>query len=326
MIELLASDVYDSYATNIVLDDAVRDNTTDPVEASVFWRYKDEPTAEPKFLGTATIGVPFSAPFNFDEGREIELFAVAKTASGVQAAINSLNGETQEFLPNLETLTPVIALTPGITVTNVLAKVTVTEFTNKSLHRKIAVSVNSDMSDATFTYQAAADFNGQLPNEIDIPKGATSGVEHRYVTVQHSSNDEIFGTASNILDITFADSGGSGGGGGDVRAIITSAAWTVPSDVDIDWSAASGSGNYTIQYRRREQSYDSVRDQWRYSSWTYYGWTTATSTEAASPYTDSQGYAADYGAEVQVQYRIKRTSQDDSLYSDIATVEIPAEP
>lgn len=330
MIEIIASDVADNYGNNyqanLVLDDVVRDNPTTSVEGLVFWRYADEPDAEPQLLGAATVGVNFNIPFDFSDGREIELFAVAKTATGEQSAVNPLNGETERFLPNLETNVPGIAQTPGTTATNTSANVTVSNFTFRALHRRISVSPNSDMSGATTTFQSAVDFGGNLPNTIDITKAASAGSEHRYVTVEHSSNDSEWGAVSNVLDLIFADSGGSGGGGGQTRAIITSALWSAPSDVDLDWSAASGSGNYTIQFRRREQYYNPTKDIWQYLSWNNYSFGTVTSTEAASPYTDSQGYATDYGAEVQVQYRIKRTSQDDSLYSDVVTVDIPAEP
>lgn len=324
-IELLATDVIDSYSTSFVLDDAVRgSNLTAAVEAFVFWRYADEPTAEFQPLGAATIGVEFAIPFDFSDGREIELSAVARTASKEQAAVNSLNGVSEFFLPNLETLTPTLAQTPGTTATNTAASATVGNFSSYSLHRRIKVSPNSDMSGATATIQHAADFGGVLPNTIDITKAATSGAEHRYVTVEHSSNEDEWGTASSILDITFADSGGGGGGGGEVRAIITSASWT-PSTATLEWSAASGSGNYTIRRRRREQYYDATKDIWKWFAFPL-TWTTVTTTEAGTPFSETQNYATDYGSEAEVQYQIKRTSQDDAYFSDTAWIEIPAEP
>jgi hypothetical protein len=45
------------------------------------------------------------------------------------------------------------------------------------------------MSGATATEQHASDYNGLLPDTIDITKPSSGGAEHRYVTVEHSSND-----------------------------------------------------------------------------------------------------------------------------------------
>jgi hypothetical protein len=155
MLEAITSDVTDNYGngfqTNLVLDDVVKNNPTEATEAVIGWRHADEPTAIPQPLAKATIGVVGSTPFDFSDGREIELFVIAKTATGEQSAVNFLDGLTQRFLPNLETNTPALALTVGFSVTNVLAKLTVTGFTTKALHRRIKVSENSDNKEIILT-------------------------------------------------------------------------------------------------------------------------------------------------------------------------------
>jgi len=93
---------------NLVLDDVFRASGGGgvfiaPSEALLFWRWADEPTETPVFLGTATMGRTFSIPFDFQGGREIELFAIPKTAQGEQGGSVALNGETIRFTPNLST-------------------------------------------------------------------------------------------------------------------------------------------------------------------------------------------------------------------------------
>lgn len=318
MIEIVASDVPEnygnSYGTNLVLDDVVRSVTVPSVEALLFWRWADEPTSTPQPLGTATISQPFVVPFTFDSGREIELFAVAKTATGELSATNPLNGETVRYLPNLETLAPV--LTIAAAVTNTVALVNVSNYSVNSRFRRIKFSVNSDMSDATITQQDASTFaNGLLPAQLTLSKTSDTGAVHRYLTVEHSSNESEWGTVSATLDILYADSGGSGGGGStETPPTITSAVWDTSTTVDLEWSAASGSGNYTIQERVR------TFDGSAWGSWS--SWSTLTSTEAATPYAATVSQDATY--DKQYQYQIKRTSHADTSYSTSATVDIPA--
>jgi hypothetical protein len=47
-----------------------------------------------------------------------------------------------------------------------------------------------------------------------VTKTGEAGAVTKYIRVAHSSNGTVFGTASNLLAVTFANSGGSGGTGG----------------------------------------------------------------------------------------------------------------
>ena len=317
MLEFIASDVADQYGNgyhiNLVLDDLVRTIVVPSVEGILFWRWADEPTATPQLLGTATVGKPFVIPFDFQSGREIELFAIAKAATGELSAVDPLNGETIRFLPNLAPDAPNLALAAA--ATNLLALVNVTLYSTVARFRRIKVSPNSDMSDPTISIQDANIYpNGLLPEQLSLSKTSEASAVHRYLTVEHSSNETVWGTASDILDILYADSGGGGGGGGTETApTITSAVWDTVDTVDLEWSEASGTGNYTIQSRVRI-----LMSHW--SSWT--GWSSLTGTEAGSPYADAN-VTEDPNWEMQVQYRIKRTSHSDAAYSASATVDVP---
>ncbi len=315
MLQSIASDVADNYGAtqvNLVLDDADKAIVVSAAEADIFWRWADTPTALPELLGTATIGEPFSVPFTFEPGREVELFAVARSATGEQATTNPLNGVTTRYLPNLELLTPTLTLAAA--TTNTVALVNITNYTVNSRYRRIKFSSNSDMSSAAVTEQDATNYpNSLLPAQITLSKASEASAVNRYCTVEHSSNQLEWGEASATLTILYADSGGSGGGGStETPPTITSAVWNGTTTVDLAWSDASGSGNYTIQNRTR------TFDGSAWGAWS--AWSSLTTTEAATPYAATVSQDATYDKEY--QYQIKRTSHSDTAYSASATVAV----
>lgn len=62
---------------NIHLDGVVR-SFSDAFSVDVYWRFEDEPTARPEFLGSTKPGVPFKVPFD-PKGRDIRLYSVTRT-------------------------------------------------------------------------------------------------------------------------------------------------------------------------------------------------------------------------------------------------------
>jgi len=200
---------------NLVLDDYVVAAFKESVEAQIFWRFEDEPTAEPQPLGSVAAGATLAVPFDLTQGRAIRLFAVSRTADNNLSTQDPRAGVQTVFHPNLETNTPVIGQLTAATNTEVT--IWVNNFTTRAHFRKVEVSPNSDMSspDLVETF-AAADFPQSLiPSSQLVTKTGVSGTVTKYIRVSHSSNGTDFGTASNILTVVFADSGGSGGSGGD---------------------------------------------------------------------------------------------------------------
>ena len=221
----MAFDLYlrERIGTNLVLNDiAPLTEEKESVDADIFWRYEDEPEAEPEFLTTCAAGKAVSVPFDFSDARPIRLFLVSKQADGNQLAYRAQEGKQLVFNPNIETSVPVIGQLTSATNTEV--SIWVNNFTEKAKYRKIEVSPNSDMSSPdTVETQLASDFgvNNLLPNEFTITKTGEALAVTKYVRIAHSSNNETFGTASNILTVVFATSGGSGGsGGGDAPCFI----------------------------------------------------------------------------------------------------------
>lgn len=200
---------------NLVVDDYVVSAFKESVEADIFWRFEDEPTAEPKLLGSAAAGKSLAVPFDLTQGRPIRLFAVSRTADNNLSTQDPRAGVQTVFDPNLETLTPAIGQLTAATNTQVT--IWVNNFTTKTRFRKVEVSPNSDMSSPDLVEEfSAADFPQSLmPATQLVTKTGVSGTVTKYIRVSHSSNGTNWGTASNILTVTFADSGGSGGTGGD---------------------------------------------------------------------------------------------------------------
>jgi hypothetical protein len=68
---------------NLVLSGVVRDDETESIYADIYWRWDDDPTMKPQFLGTTAAGFALEIPFDL-KGKDIRLFAVSKTADGIQ--------------------------------------------------------------------------------------------------------------------------------------------------------------------------------------------------------------------------------------------------
>ena len=209
--------------TNLTINDvAPVGNEIPSVEGDIFWRYEDEPDSAPRFLATCAAGKEIIVPFDFADARPIRLFLVSKQANGNQLAYRAQEGVQLLFNPNIENQTPTIGQLTAATNTEVT--IWVNDFTEKAKYRKIEVSPNSDMSSPDLVeYQMASDFgvNNLLPNSVLITKTGEASAVTKYIRVSHSSNNQTYGTPSNILTVIFANSGGTGGsGGGDAPCFI----------------------------------------------------------------------------------------------------------
>ncbi len=58
----------------------------------VFWRFEDEPTMVPTFLGETKVGTELVIPFDL-KGRDIRLFLIGVSDSGTESAIEKQEGE-----------------------------------------------------------------------------------------------------------------------------------------------------------------------------------------------------------------------------------------
>lgn len=71
---------------------------TESVKFDVYWRFEDEPTMDPQFLGTQTAGYDLVVPLDL-KGREIRLFMISKTEKGVESVRDVKEAVQTTFAP-----------------------------------------------------------------------------------------------------------------------------------------------------------------------------------------------------------------------------------
>lgn len=252
MLEAIATDVADNYSENyqpnLVLDDVVKSlPPTSSVEGLLFWRYADEPTATPQPLGTGAVGQEFATPLDIADGREIEVFLVAKTANGEQSAVNPLNGEVTRFSPNKELGTPdfsQVGASANLQINFTAVGYSVARF------RRIQYATN-DTFTTGLVEKDEGSLNQVLPPTFNITRASGSGTLDVFVRIKHSTSSLNFtdGNWSPTRQATFADSGGGGGSApGDPPTNLTH--FTSGAMVYFNW--IPGTGTNTL-YRRFNQ-------------------------------------------------------------------------
>jgi hypothetical protein len=247
MLEAIASDVVQTYGNdfqpNLVLDDVVKNNPAPSVESYLFWRYADEPTTIPKPMGVATVGKPFNFPFEFPDGREIEIFAVTKTENGEQSAVNPLDGETVRFAPNRETGTPNFSQDGA--ALNLQIDFIATGYSIAKFRKVQWDTVNTfDSVDIEDRTKIEGNLNQPLSPNFSItrpgPEAATLAV---FVRIAHSTNNQSFGAWSVIKDAEFADNTDTGGSGGGTPPSGLFYSLRPGGVVDLDWTDGSGTNS-----------------------------------------------------------------------------------
>jgi hypothetical protein len=216
MLETVASDVVDSYGNdyqiNLVLDDRVKSNPASAVQGLLFWRYADEPGSEFQPMGAATIGTEFTFPFEFPDGREIELSVVARTATGEQSAVDPRNGVFYRFTPNRESGTA--SFSQDGAALNLLINFIATGY-SVAKFRKIQWDTVNTFDSVNLTEKIEGSLTGTLSANFNITRpGPAAAVLAVYVRIAHSTNSSSFGSWSATRSATFADNTNSGGSSG----------------------------------------------------------------------------------------------------------------
>jgi hypothetical protein len=108
------------------------------------------------------------------------------------------------------------------------AEIGVTGYTAYARHRKVEISDAIGMTTPEVTTFSADEFPASvLSTSILVTRASGTANLTRYVRVSHSSNGRDFGPVSNVLAVTFADSGGSGGSPGNFDPLP-------PKDIEIE--------------------------------------------------------------------------------------------
>jgi hypothetical protein len=83
--------------------------------ADIYWRWADEVTSQPHFLGKVAAGHVLSVPFPNPTGRSIQIFAVSKTAAGVPNVRVITEATSKIFTIDLPQITSLTYVPPTVT-------------------------------------------------------------------------------------------------------------------------------------------------------------------------------------------------------------------
>lgn len=217
--------------------------TVDAQEVEIFVQEIDPVTRA--FMGAPQSKGRFSAEGKVvithtpDSDRDVIVYAMPYAADNTPGYSDIRHAEQATVLFRRETDAPAVGITKPATAEEV--EVGITGFTRFARYRRVTVSANADMSDplAVLTYDSSAYAARELPryltltrtagaltteggSELQAEDGSTLTTESDaavlpltvYVTVAHSSG-AAWTPESEILQVTFAAVGETGGSGGD---------------------------------------------------------------------------------------------------------------
>lgn len=84
--------------TNLVLDGIAPFSPSTSYAADIFWRWEDDETMEPQYLGSTAAGFGLTVPFDL-KGKSIRLFAIPRTGSGYRTVQSLADAEQTVFSP-----------------------------------------------------------------------------------------------------------------------------------------------------------------------------------------------------------------------------------
>ena len=203
----------DNFEQTLFLGDGVQGNANKARVGELWMRLENEPNSLPVKIADVSAGETVSVPYSaaFDAGARFYLISYGADGAPLSKTIETA-AQKIVFL-NRASEAPVIGQTSA--ATNTIVTVGVSNYSDAARFRKIEIAETSNLQNAAIQVFNAADFNNnQLPTIFNVTRNAGSANLVRFVRASHSSNGSTYGTASNVLEIVFADSGGGGGSGG----------------------------------------------------------------------------------------------------------------
>lgn len=212
-----ANDVTAITELTLLLDDTFVQTPQLPAYNEIYMR--TNATSDPVRLGTVEPGGTLSVPFNPAHDTEVEIFAIAKSASGLAHTFDLSAAPSVKITPNRETMIPVIYQDGAATNTQI--KVRATNYSPLARTRKIQRSASPAFTNPSIAIQGMVNEPGMLDPLIIFNRSTNLTTSQTiYVRVAHSSteqtgnNNPIYGPWSNVLTCTFPNSSGTGGTGG----------------------------------------------------------------------------------------------------------------
>lgn len=139
--------------------------------------------------------------------------------------------------------------------TNTTAQIRVTNYPLTTRFRKIEWSAtSSDLSTDVTTQVISSETlpNSLLPEIQEVVTTPLSSATGKYIAVSHSNDNIEWSGRSNILNPTFASSGGTGGSMGNTPPTFTSVVYdSANSEVDLVFAKnGSATGNIQVEYKK----------------------------------------------------------------------------
>lgn len=187
--------------------------TQEAALVEVWMGFADEALGQAELLGTVAPGQTLVRDLNPDFDRDRRLYLVSRGVDGARDVSLLSEAVTTLLEMRREADAPVIGQVGGA-ATN-LVVIGVDGYTRFARLRKVEVADDEAMETGlqTTIYDSASFVSKELPRYVDITRTAGSAALTKYVRVSHSSG-AAYGQASNVLMITFANAGGSGGTSG----------------------------------------------------------------------------------------------------------------
>lgn len=199
----------------------------DPLNADVYWAYKDEPTNR-RYAGTYPMGARVKVPLAADLDRDVVITANARSGAGVEYVNDVADAPSLTVESQREQRQPVLGIVKDATNTEVLFGIS--HYPRHMRVRRIQIATDALFTNIVTTiYQDIDRSNAETPRmpEVFRLRRLPSGVASTYyIRVSHTSFSPLlaqgstyqekleslrWGPNSVALAATFADGAGAGG-------------------------------------------------------------------------------------------------------------------
>lgn len=211
--------------------------TSDPLNADVFWAYADEPQNR-RYVGTYPVNSKVKIPLAADQDRDVVVTTMARSSVGVQQRNDPADAPSSTLQSEREQRKPVIGLTNN--ATNTQANIGVSFYPRHMRARRIKVASDAGFTNVIATYYEDVDKSAaetpRLPEVFRLVRAVPgTGTATYYVKVAHTSFSTAlrteatqqlklealrWGPDSDPLTVTFADNNGAGGSIGTFNPFI----------------------------------------------------------------------------------------------------------
>lgn len=191
----------------------------EPVAVEVWRNFADEEVgANAELIGVVQPGQTLTKEYNPDTDREYRFYLQSRGVDGARDTSVLSEAVSIVFSPQRENEAPIIGQVEA--AENLLVQIGVDNFTRFARLRKVETADDEDftVNVQTEIYDSADFIAKELPRYLNLNRPSGTGTLTTWVRVSHSSGAE-YGPTSDPLEVTFANSGGTGGSTGSFSPI-----------------------------------------------------------------------------------------------------------